>query len=131
MFMSLLLLPGVDEEGAEIRVDGPPLRYPDAPRSGDTLADVLLDIRMRSGMLALLGNRTRVKLHHRRIQPAEPPSSGRYIIDSEVDATVFLLGMPLKRRCLRSLETVQAGMGLISQRMNFADGSYSIIALVP
>lgn len=92
--------------------------------------DVSLDIRVRSGMLALLGNRTRVKLHHRRIQPAEPPAAGRYIIDSEVDATVFLLGMPLKRRRFRSLETVQAGVGMMRQRMNFSDGSYAVIAPV-
>lgn len=132
--MCLLVLPSRQGGNAlDLRVHSPPLLYPSAPAPGAVLPDVVLEIRVRSGVLGLPGTRTRVRLRHRtvrNVRNVDPRTPGRYGIESEIDTTVYFLGLPLKHSRFQSQEKVDGGE-LVNHRLRFADDSSSVLEPAP
>ena len=128
MLMDLLMVP-VAGAGSplDLTVSGPPVRYPLAPAVGTTLPDLVVDVRVHSGVLSLLGTRTRVRMQHRTIEGANPPRPDRYRLTSEIETTTYLFALPLIHRRFLSIETLQGGAKLIRHRMIFPNGRYIII----
>jgi len=128
MLMNILLLAG-DELRRETRIEvkGPPLRFPASANADTALNSLELNLRLRGGLLSFFGTRTRIVISNRRIIATDAMNPGNYTVESEVDATVYFLGFPAKRKRFESLESVRAGIELVRQRITFADGSYSMI----
>ncbi len=128
MLMNILILAGADlRRDLRLEVDTPPLRYPDSATVQTVFEDILLNIRIRRGVLSLLGTRTRLLVTNRRVKSANALGRGSYTIASDVKATVFVLGLPVRRRRFESLETVQGGVGLVRQSVVFSSGGYTVI----
>lgn len=128
MLMDLFMVP-VASAGSplDLTVSGPSLRYPHAPAIGTTLPDLVVDVRVRSGVLSLLGTRTQIRMQHRTIEAADPPRTNRYRLTSEVETTTYVFALPLIHHRFLSIETLQGGAELIRHRMLFPDGGYIVI----
>jgi len=127
MVMNFVSMPMPGTSRLAFQVSGPPLTYPAQVAAGTILPNAVLDIRMRSGLFSLLGARTRVLMSDRVVEDADPQVPGSYRIESNIEAIVYVLGLPLVHRYFESVETVLPGEGPIRERMKFLDGGYAVI----
>jgi hypothetical protein len=127
MVMNFVSMPHAGTSRLAFQVSGSPLTYPIHSAAGTILPDAVFDIRIRSGLFSLLGARTRVRMSDRIVEDGDPRAPGSYRIESDIRATVYVIGLPLVHRYFESVETVLPGEGPIRQRMKFLDGGYAVI----
>lgn len=135
MFMNLLILLGdTAKQNLRLDVESAPLIYPAAYSPGATLEDLVLNIRIKRGILSLLGTGTRLTLSNRMLLPLEasesPADRSGFRIVSDIEAKVYVLRLRVKRRRMRSEEWLDTENGLIRQVVTFSDGSYSEVTQV-
>lgn len=128
MLMNIFLLAGDDlKTSMQVTVNGPPISYPASVLADADFGNVQFDLKLRGGVLSFFGTRSRILLTDRQVTISKASNPGDYIIESNVETTILVLGFPAKKTRLRSMEVVQAGPVLLQQRIVFSDGRYSVI----
>lgn len=131
MLMSIFLLAGDElKSSTQVAVNGPHIYYPATVSPGTDFGNVQFDLKLRGGFLSFLGTHTRVMVSNRQAAVSGASEPGDYLIESNVETTIYVLGIPAKRTRFKSLEIVQAGRVLLQQRITFSDGRYSVIEQV-
>jgi hypothetical protein len=110
---------------------GPPILYPDEIRRERKLDDIEFTVRLKSGVLRLLGTRAKLAFTDRVARPGSATSRSRlasapYSITSSVLLRTLVLGIPVRRIRLESEETVDPEVGLVHHRLTLMDGGVSI-----
>jgi hypothetical protein len=128
MLMNIFLLAGVElKSSTQVAVSGPPINYPATVSAGTDFGNIQFDLKLRGGLLSFLGTRTRVMVSNRQAEVPDASVPGDYLIESNVETIIYVLGFPAKKTRFKSLEIVQAGRVLLQQRITFSDGRYSVI----
>jgi hypothetical protein len=126
-----------DDAQVSVDSDGPLALYPKGLEKPGWLDDVGLKVKIRKGLLSLLGTGTRISLSARRAQPLggaarseNPRTSVPYVVTGQIRARVYVLGIPIKRVHYQSLECVDPAVGLIRHEMKLHDGKVAILQRV-
>ncbi len=136
MVMSLSIFSG-EARKLKVRLEaqGEPIMYPSTPRREEKLEDIAIDLKVKKGILPLLGVRTAVLFANRRIQMIASPQNGKtprqYRITGDLVFKSYALGIRFNTKELRSEELIDERKGLIEQVLRAEDGSSWIMKYIP
>jgi hypothetical protein len=129
MVMAILVFSDdLDKPSMRLETAGTPLIYPrEVPASG-RLPDASVEVKVRQGMLRVLGARTRITLTDRRIELLDGESTPRrHTIRSRIEVRAYAMGIRVRRVRYTSEETVDPKAGILQHILRREDGSYSAL----
>lgn len=113
---------------------GAPVAYPRKVVGTRRLGDIRAIVKVRSGVLRVLGTRTKLALTNRTAQALNEgrasDGTAEYVIRSKIMARILVLAIPIKRVRIESKEWISSRIGLVRQRLTFANGRVSEITRV-
>jgi hypothetical protein len=124
---------GLGDLRVSLDIDGPLALYPKGVEQGRSLRNVKLKlkVKLRKGVLSLLGTRTKIDVTRRRAEPVEADraraDSRRYRITSQIRARLFVLGLPVKKVSFDSEECVDPAVGLIRHELRSRNGRVAVL----
>ena len=122
-------------QSVEVRVFGEGQTYPPDPRDGQKLPEVHWVIRLRQGVLSMLGTRTELRMSHRRVRvPAANnghSSSGHgYEVLGDLETSVYMLGIRWKRELYRARQVIGPDQTLVEETLRRQDGTVTELTAV-
>ncbi len=135
MLMNVLVLLGTEGGEVKANISGDELRYPGDQYTQQTLEDITLKAKLKSGTFAsLLGTRVTAVLNERRIYATKADSdyNGQgFAIEEMIVVKFFALGIKFKERSYRNYTIIHTKHGLFEQRLTFSDNSFLSLKLLP
>jgi hypothetical protein len=120
-------------KGSEIKVNLLDTKafYPTAPEPGWEMEPIEFALNIDKGLVGFLGGKSKITIKDRRVVSNDTLRAGQYQINSEVDISVYVLGIKMKGFGYHVIEIVEKGRGIIWQKFNSKDdGSYFVIRLI-
>lgn len=134
MFMNVLVLFGMEGGEVEAQITGSELRYPRNQNLNQSLEDVTLKAKLKSGALAsLLGTKVVAVLKERSISAIEADGHEKrsgFAIKEIIQIKFFALGIKFKERSYRNYTAIHPMHGLSEQRLTASDNSYLSLRLL-
>lgn len=126
--MNVLAFLGRKSKELRIRVVERGRIYPDTPREGMRLPELVFDIRLEKGALSFLGARTHVRMRNRivRTRGVYETLPDAYEIHSDVEAKFFLIGIRWRKKLFHSTQLLAPGHGLLREALIAQGGARQI-----
>lgn len=121
---------GVQE--LQAKVTGDALVYPTAPTDGAALPDLHYTLKVKRGVLSLLGTKAHLVVTGRTVVVPNPgsapaPQDQEYEIHSDITVSVSVLGVRLQTRGFTSRLVLAPGFGVVEEILHHDNGARTVI----
>lgn len=120
-------------KGSEIKVNLLDTKtfYPVSPEPGWEMESIEFALNIDKGLVGFLGGKSKITIKDRGVVSNDTLQTGQYQINSEVDISVYVLGIKMKGFGYRVIEMIDPKQGIIWQKFTSKDdSSYFVIRLI-
>lgn len=119
-------------KGSEIKVNllDTNAFYPVTPDPGWEMKSIEFEMNIDKGLVGFLGGKSKITIYDRQVITNDTLQAGQYQINSDVDLSVYVLGIKVKGFAYNVIEIVDKERGIIRQKFTSDDGSYFVIRLL-
>lgn len=105
--------------------------YPTAPEPGWEMEPIEFALNIDKGLAGFLGGKSKINIYDRRVVSNDTLQAGQYEINSNVDMSVYVLGVKVKGLSFQVVEIIDDDKGIIWQKFTRKDDdSYFVIRLI-
>jgi len=105
--------------------------YPIAPELGWEMEPIEFALNIDKGLVGFLGGKSKINIYERRVVSNDTLQTGQYEINSQVNFSVFVLGIKMKEIAFQVIEIIDKDRGIIWQKFTRKDDdSYFVIRLI-
>ncbi|MEL7832843.1 hypothetical protein [Fodinibius sp. Rm-B-1B1-1] len=119
-------------KGSEIKVNllDTNAFYPVTPDPGWEMKSIEFEMNIDKGLVGFLGGKSKITIYDRQVITNDTLQAGQYQINSDVDLSVYVLGIKVKGFAYNVIEIIDKERGIIRQKLTSDDGSYFMIRLL-
>lgn len=120
-------------KGSEIKVKLLDMNtfYPADPEPGWEMKPLEFEMNIEKGLAGFLGGKSKINIYDRRVVSNDTLQAGQYEINSNVDMSVYVLGVKVKGLSFQVTEIIDDDKGIIWQKFTRKDDdSYFVIRLI-